>query len=142
MNVASMLATSAERVPDKPALVFRDRPIGYAQLDRIVSQAAAALAGARVSTGDRVAIVAGNVPEFVYALYGAWRAGAVAVPLNVMLTAEELGLSLLTRHAEWALRAENDPRPAAAARRFADHGLLRLKSNGLHDSQVLASDSY
>jgi acyl-CoA dehydrogenase len=56
--------------------------------------------------------------------------------------ARMLGLSLLTRHAEWALRAENDPRPAAAARRFADHGLLRLKSNGLHDSQVLASDSY
>ena len=56
--------------------------------------------------------------------------------------ARMLALSLLTRHAEWALRAENDPRPAAAARRFADHGLLRLKSNGLHDAQMLASDSY
>ena len=56
--------------------------------------------------------------------------------------ARMLALSLLTRHAEWALRAENDPRPAAAARRFADHGLLRLKSNGLHDSVMLASDSY
>jgi alkylation response protein AidB-like acyl-CoA dehydrogenase len=56
--------------------------------------------------------------------------------------ARMLALSLLTRHAEWALRAENDPRPAAAARRFADHGLLRLKSNGLHDSMMLASDSY
>jgi acyl-CoA dehydrogenase len=56
--------------------------------------------------------------------------------------ARMLALSLLTRHAEWALRAENDPRPAAAARRFADHGLLRLKSNGLHDSLMLASDSY
>ena len=56
--------------------------------------------------------------------------------------ARMFGLALLTRHAEWALRAENDPRPAAAARRFADNGLLRLKSNGLHDSQILASDSY
>ena len=56
--------------------------------------------------------------------------------------ARMLALSLLTRHAEWALRAENDPRPAAAARRFADHGLLRLKSNGLHDAQMLAADSY
>ena len=56
--------------------------------------------------------------------------------------ARMFGLALLTRHAEWALRAENDPRPSAAARRFADHGLLRLKSNGLHDSQILASDSY
>jgi acyl-CoA dehydrogenase len=56
--------------------------------------------------------------------------------------ARMLALSLLTRHAEWALRAENDPRPAAAARRFADHGVLRLKSNGLHDAQMLAADSY
>ena len=56
--------------------------------------------------------------------------------------ARMLALSLLTRHAEWALRAENDPRPAAAARRFADHALLRLKSNDLHDAQILASDSY
>ena len=56
--------------------------------------------------------------------------------------ARMLALSLLTRHAEWALRAENDPRPAAAARRFSDHGLLRLKSNGLQDAQMLAADSY
>jgi len=56
--------------------------------------------------------------------------------------ARMLALSLLTRHAEWALRAENDPRPAAAARRFTDHGVLRLKSNGLHDAQMLAADSY
>jgi alkylation response protein AidB-like acyl-CoA dehydrogenase len=56
--------------------------------------------------------------------------------------ARMLALALLTRHAEWALRAENDPRPAAAARRFADHGLLRLKSNGMHDAQMLAGDSY
>ncbi|MFN2545112.1 MAG: long-chain fatty acid--CoA ligase [Actinomycetota bacterium] len=90
MNLASMLAASAARVPDKPALVFRDRPISYAQLDAVVSQASGAFAGARVGAGDRVAIIAGNVPEFVYALFGAWRAGAVAVPLNVMLTAPEL----------------------------------------------------
>ena len=56
--------------------------------------------------------------------------------------ARMFALALLTRHAEWALRAENDPRPAAAARRFAEHGLLRLKSNGLRDAQMLAGDSY
>jgi len=49
---------------------------------------------------------------------------------------------LLTRHAAWALRAENDPRPAAAARRFADHGLVQLRSNGRADAQMLAGDSY
>ncbi|MBS0556646.1 MAG: acyl-CoA dehydrogenase family protein [Proteobacteria bacterium] len=56
--------------------------------------------------------------------------------------ARMFALTLLARHAEWALRAENDPRPAAAARRFAEHRLLRLKPDGLHDAQILASDSY
>jgi acyl-CoA dehydrogenase len=66
-------------------------------------------------------------------------AGAREVAIGLART---LALSLLARHAEWALRAENDPRPAAAARRFAEHGLLRLKTNGLADAQILASDSY
>src|SRR5437867_10322771 len=94
MNLAQVLASSAVRVPDRPALVFRDRPVTYAHLDDIASRAAGALGGAGVASGDRVAILAGNVPEFVYALFGAWRAGAVAVPLNVMLTGEELGYIL------------------------------------------------
>ena len=66
-------------------------------------------------------------------------AGARDIAIGLART---LALSLLTRHAEWALRAENDPRPAAAARRFAESSLLRLKSNASRDAQVLASDSY
>ena len=66
-------------------------------------------------------------------------AGARDVAIGLART---LALSLLARHAEWSLRAENDPRPAAAARRFAEHGLLRLKPSGLADAQTLASDSY
>jgi len=65
-------------------------------------------------------------------------AGARDVAVSLART---LALSLLARHAAWSLRAENDPRPAAAARRFADHGVLHLKSNGRHDAQVLASDN-
>jgi long-chain acyl-CoA synthetase len=94
MNLSEMLASSVQRAPDKPALVFRDRPISYAQLDDAVSRSAAALVAAGVGRGDRVALLAGNIPEFVYALHGTWRAGAVAVPLNVMLTSHELSAIL------------------------------------------------
>ena len=66
-------------------------------------------------------------------------AGARDVGVSLART---LALSLLTRHAAWALRAEQDPRPAAAARRFAEHGVLRLKNNGRDDAQLLAGDSY
>jgi long-chain acyl-CoA synthetase len=94
MSLSQMLLSSVARAAGKPALVFRDRPISYGQLEEAVARTAGAFAGARVVPGDRVAIVAGNVPEFVYALHGAWRAGAVAVPLNVMLTAGELSAIL------------------------------------------------
>ena len=90
MTLGEMLSESAKRAPDKAALLFHGLSISYRQLDRMASLTAAALAAARVGREDRVAIIAGNVPEFVYALYGTWRAGAAAVPLNVMLTANEL----------------------------------------------------
>ncbi|MGH8041767.1 MAG: acyl-CoA dehydrogenase family protein [Rudaea sp.] len=66
-------------------------------------------------------------------------AGARAAAIGV---ARCLALSLLARHAEWALRAENDPRPTAAARRFTEHGLVHMTANGLRDATMLASDSY
>lgn len=49
-------------------------------------------------------------------------------------------LALLARHAGWALRAEGDPRPAAAARRFLRHGINRLGAAPLNDSTLLAWD--
>ncbi len=90
VNVADLLRETAAAAPGKPALVFRGRPIPYADLDERVDLTSAALAGFGVGKGDRVALLAGNVPEFVYGLYGALRLGAIACPLNVMLTPEEL----------------------------------------------------
>jgi long-chain acyl-CoA synthetase len=94
MNISTLLAEQAARRPDATALLFHGKAVSYAQLDDAAGRAAAALHATGVKPGDRVALVVGNVPEFVYALYGVWRAGAVAVPLNVMLTSEELGYIL------------------------------------------------
>ncbi len=94
MNVSSLLAEQAANRPDANALIFRSRPVTYAQLDDAAGRACAAFVASGVQPGDRVALMVGNVPEFVSALYGIWRAGAVAVPLNVMLTSEEVGYML------------------------------------------------
>jgi long-chain acyl-CoA synthetase len=94
MNISALLAEQAARRPDATALLFQGKAVSYAQLDDAAGRAAAAFKASGVQPGDRIALVVGNVPEFVYALYGVWRAGAVAVPLNVMLTSEELGYIL------------------------------------------------
>ena len=53
--------------PGAAALVFQGRAISYGDLDDLADLTAAAFAGLGVGRGDRVALVAGNVPEFVRA---------------------------------------------------------------------------
>src|SRR2546430_13587550 len=91
VNLASGISENASSAPDRTALTFHGRPVTYAELDSAVDRTTAVLQSAGVEPGDRVALVLGNVPEFVHALYGTWRAGAVAVPLNVMLPPEGIG---------------------------------------------------
>ena len=121
MNVADLLRDSAEDFPSKPALVFRGRPITYRDLDDRVDRTAAALARLGVGPGDRVALLAGNVPEFVSTLYGAMRAGAVVCPLNYALTAEEVGYILADAGAKVAVtEMASLPTLLAVSDRLAD----------------------
>ena len=90
MNIADTLRASAARLPDKAALVFQDEPVSYADLDRRADQAAAAFQRLGFAPGDRIGLMAANAPHFAEALYGAWRAGLVVVPINVLFTAEEV----------------------------------------------------
>ena len=93
-----LLADSAAKYPDQPALVFgarvgkriMDSAISYRQLDEAVSRFAASLQELGVRKGDRVAIIAPNCPQFVIAFYGIVRAGGIAVPCNFLYTADEL----------------------------------------------------
>jgi long-chain acyl-CoA synthetase len=93
-SLQRLIVDAAVERPDGTALIYRDRPISHAELAEWVGRAASALSGLGVGKGDRVALLVGNVPEFVYALFGALSVGAVAAPLNVLLTPEELGYIL------------------------------------------------
>ena len=121
MNLAQMVRFSADDFPDKPALFLHGRSISYASLDELVDRTAAALAGLGVNTGDRVAILAGNVPEFVSSFYGALRAGAAVSPLNIQLTPEEVGYILADNGAKVAIaEAATVPTLLAVRDRLAD----------------------
>ncbi len=93
-SLGDVLPSSAAERREKAALVASDRTITYGELDDRARRAAAALHAAGVRKGGRVALVLGNVPEFIEALHGAWRIGAVVAPLNIMLTPEEAGYVL------------------------------------------------
>ena len=89
-NLADLVRDAASTRPDHPALVSGARTLTWAQVDAAVDVATAGYQGLGLKPRDRVALVLGNVPEFVFAYFGALRAGLVAVPMNTGSTPSEL----------------------------------------------------
>lgn len=106
LNIADLVRATADRLPDKPALIFQDQPVKFSELDREIDRAAAGIAALGVRKGDRVAVLVNNIPHFVYAYMGLMRAGAVMVPLNTMSTADEVSHVLADAEARVVVAAE------------------------------------
>ena len=111
MNIVCWLARSAKSHPDQAALVLGTRP---AMSYRAFAGNAAARAHSLRSQmgcmpGDRIAILAGNCPAYLEALYAIWWAGCVAVPINAklhpgeaMFILADAGVSVCFVSSEWA----------------------------------------
>jgi len=82
---------SAERGADTPALRHRTATEDYATLATRVERAADTLLAAGLERQERVAVYLDKCPETVHALFGASRAGAVFVPVNPLLKADQVG---------------------------------------------------
>ena len=91
MNVCEGLTRTARWLPDQTALVFHDRSITYAQLDRLSQAAADYLQQSGLQQGQRVALMLPNTPAFVVWYYAVLRLGAVAVSVSTRLTPREVG---------------------------------------------------
>jgi acyl-CoA synthetase (AMP-forming)/AMP-acid ligase II len=89
-TLGEIFRRNAHFSPDRPALIFEDRTITYAeQLDRS-NRLASALWNAGARRCDRVAILSMNRPEYVE-VYGAGElAGFMIAPMNYRLAAPEL----------------------------------------------------
>lgn len=84
------LARSARDFPDRDALIFLGTRISYRELDRAANRFANALLGMGLHPGDKVSLLMPNMPQFVMAAYGTWKAGGVVVPNNPLYTDGEL----------------------------------------------------
>jgi long-chain acyl-CoA synthetase len=93
-NLAQLLTDSAVAHPGRPAVKLDDTVLTYAALDEASARVAALLRAKGVAPGDRVGIMLPNVPYFPLAYYGALRAGAVVVPMNVLLKEREVAFYL------------------------------------------------
>jgi fatty-acyl-CoA synthase len=88
--LGDLLRRSARRDPGKTAIVFGSLRQSYAELDAAVNGTANALAARGVRHGDRIALFSHNSHGFVVASLALARLGAIMVPINFMLGANEV----------------------------------------------------
>ncbi len=88
--VQDFLECSAERLPDKTALVCGGRRFAYGDLDRMANRLARALQDLGVGRGDRVGIFLPNGLEAVVAIFATLKAGGVFVVIHPSTKGDKL----------------------------------------------------
>lgn len=94
LSPLSFLKRAAHIYPDRDAVVHGERRYTYRQLHQRARRLASALERVGVQPGDRVAVLAPNVPELLEAHYGVPGAGAVLVSINIRLEAKTIAFIL------------------------------------------------
>lgn len=84
-----LLRRTAQRYPDKVALICNGSTITFADLYKRASALSHILVSRGIKPGDRVFTIFENSMEFYIAYYGVWQTGAVVVPLNTFLHERE-----------------------------------------------------
>lgn len=89
-TLGDLLRRTARRYPNRLAIRCGNVDWTYAQFDEACNQLAAGLVSAGVNIGDRVAVLARNSHGFAALRFALARVGAVLVPINFMLNAQEV----------------------------------------------------
>jgi len=89
MNVFRLLSNAAMHRGDAPAIRCGLRKASYRELEAATAQVGSGLIASGIMPGERAVIYLRNGFEFPIALFGLFRAGIVAVPVNVKLHPRE-----------------------------------------------------
>ena len=90
VNLAMIIEHHARMQPEREAIVSGPARLTYARLDAMARRVAGALVALGVRAGDHVALSCPNTAHFPVAYFGILKAGAVVVPLNVLLKPREI----------------------------------------------------
>ena len=88
-SIGDLIRHSAVKYFDKTALIVDGRRYTFTEIDTLSSNVAAHLVRRGLEPGTRVSLYSPNCAEWIIAYYGILKAGCVANPLNLMLTASE-----------------------------------------------------
>jgi long-chain acyl-CoA synthetase len=141
LTLAAILAESANRHPDRDAVVIGPQRITYRQLWEQTRRYAAALERAGIGPGDRVAMLMPNVPDFPRVYYAILSLGAVVVPVHALLVAREIGFVLTDSQAKLLVAAAPLlPQAAPAAEQAGVPLLAVMGGDGVDRLDLLAAE--
>ena len=127
MNLAQALIDSAESDPGQVAIKLDDAELTYAALVGASAHVVGLLRERGVAVGDRVGIMLPNLPYFPVCYYGVLRAGAIVVPMNVLLKRREVAFYLQDSGAKLVLAWEGFAEDAQAGAELAGAECVLVK---------------
>lgn len=107
LTVPELIKLQAEQFSSKPALISDTEVLSFLDLDNLSSNIAYHLINLGVSHGDRVAIWAPNMSEWVLAAIAIHKAGGVLVPINTRMKAKEAAYILNNAQAKILFSVQN-----------------------------------
>jgi fatty-acyl-CoA synthase len=100
MTVGAALERSAQIVPNKVCVFFKDQGMTYKELNQQSNALAASLQKMGIEKGDRVAIYLSNCPELYIAFYALQKIGAIIAWVNAAYKTHELTFILSNSQAK------------------------------------------
>ncbi len=90
MNLAHILTQNARRHGNRPGFIWADRTWTWKEIEAEVSALAAGMAARGIGKGDRVLVHSKNCDEMFWSMFATFKIGAVWVPTNFRLMADEV----------------------------------------------------
>jgi acyl-CoA synthetase (AMP-forming)/AMP-acid ligase II len=119
MLLQEFLESTAERLPDKTALIAGSSRLTWGKIESLANRIARSLTSAGVRYGDRVVVLMDNSPETVISIFAILKADAVFSVLNPTIKEEKLSYildncrasAMITQSSKWSMAKG----PAASA---------------------------
>lgn len=140
-TLPQVVAATARALPERVAISDGSVTLTYAELDAARLQAARAFLAAGLEHGERIAIWAPNMWQWIVAAIGAQSIGGVLVPLNTRLKGTEAGFILRRSSARWLFTVADflGMRYPAMLR---DESLPDLKGTVLFEGEADGADAW
>ena len=126
MNVVTVLNDKAKKLADKPAIIFANDSISFSQLKDLSFRFANGLNRLGLGKDKKIAIYLPNCPEYILSYFAVYSLGGIIVPLDFMLTQDEL--ENLLNHSEAQILITKGKK---------DVDLKRLKQNSSLEQIIL-----